>query len=402
MRTSVSSSKIDVIDIVLVIYTFLAIFADEGAVSMQIARVILFGTFSLELIRQKKLKINIYFLWLGLFVIFSCASIYWAVDKQFSLRMSRTLLINFLCMLAIYNLVRSKPSRLNTIIKALSIAPIALGVKVVAVSGVTAYLTARSAGGVSGNTLGMCCAIGSCLAYFDLKKNGHHKLMDILLIFINIFFVIISSSRKAIICLIVPLVVLYLFENKAQFVKIIPKVFILIVLLIMAYFAMIKIPVLYQSVGHRIQSMFLTLTGTGQGDASSITRLNLTIWGIEWFKKKKVLGYGLDNFRIVLHIYHSDYPLSYYAHNNYVELLVDGGICGIFLYYWFYIYIIIYSLKEKKLTVQTIEGCGLLISIAISEIGLVSYYDKYIQLLLLIVWMTVRYQTVAYNQKYNR
>ena len=162
-----------------------------------------------------------------------------------------------------------------------------------------------------------------------------------------------------------------------------------ILLIVILYVAIINIPILYNMVGNRIESMIAMLLGNTSGaDSSSVIRFRLISWGMEWYKKKPLLGYGIDNYRAVLMVYHPDYPSSYYAHNNYVELLVDVGIIGLIMYYWNYILMFIRGIKYRnKITNYEILFLGMLVALMVNEYGLVSYYNKYIQILLLIIWI---------------
>ncbi len=94
-------------------------------------------------------------------------------------------------------------------------------------------------------------------------------------------------------------------------------------------------------------------------------------------------GYGIDNYRFVLYSYHSNWSLAYYAHNNYVELLVDVGLIGTIVYYFNYVCMLVSSAENvRKITKQELLFIGILVAIMISEYGLVTYYDKYIQVIL--------------------
>ena len=43
----------------------------------------------------------------------------------------------------------------------------------------------------------------------------------------------------------------------------------------------------------------------------------------------------------------------------------------------------------RKITKQELLFIGILVAIMISEYGLVTYYDKYIQVILLLIWMII-------------
>ena len=99
---------------------------------------------------------------------------------------------------------------------------------------------------------------------------------------------------------------------------------------------------------------------------------------------------GIDNYRFVLHSYHSNWSLAYYAHNNYVELLVDVGLVGTIAYYFNYVWMLISSVRNvRKITKSELLFIGILVALIISEYGLVTYYDKYVQVILILIWMII-------------
>ena len=180
-------------------------------------------------------------------------------------------------------------------------------------------------------------------------------------------------------------------DNRDNIVKNASKIVIVILIGFVGYYALLHVPFLYSMAGHRIESMVAGLFGTDAAvDSSTSTRLNLIQWGIEWFKERMWFGYGIDNYRFVLHSYHSNWSLAYYAHNNYVELLVDVGLIGTIVYYFNYVWMLVSSARNvRKITKQELLFIGILVAIMISEYGLVTYYDKYIQVILLLIWMII-------------
>lgn len=382
--------KISLNDLILVFYTFVIVVTNEGSMLMKIARALLFFTFIISLIKRKQIILNQYIIWLLAFCIFSFASTFWAQDLMLAKSMTKTLIINLICMYSYLYLLNSNIDKIDLVLNCLIISSLFLGVRVLISAGPFAYFNARIAAGISGNTLGICSAFAASICIFYIL-NSKNKFYYSLLFAMNILIMILSSSRKAIICCAIPILILYIFNKsrKNNILKIMIRLTVAFLVIILIYEALMNISFLYETVGNRIQSMLLGFSGDSSSiDSSSKTRFNLIIWGLEWFKNKIWIGYGIDNYRAVLTYFHPDYPITFYAHNNYVELLVDLGVIGTLIYYYIYICIIYKGItKFKSLNDLQLLFLGILFAILFSEFGLVSYFDRYTQILLLITWV---------------
>lgn len=403
MKLKVKNLEVSMINITLILYLFGVIVTDEGSNFMKVIRVVMLGVCLVITLKEKKIRLYKYFLPLILFCLFAILSIKWACNKALSLEMSKTLVINVITIYCFFYLVNFNKKRIDLVLKSIMIFPILLELRAIYYGGIFGYLNSRISGTISGNTVGMCSAFGASIAlYYILKKNK--TSLYITLFITNIMILILSSSRKAILCLLIPVGVLYVFNNKNRLLNIIFKLIVLSIITIGVYYLIINIEFLYNTIGHRMESLINGLIGNGDNiDASAKTRMNLITWGLEWFKENKWIGYGVDNYRVMLTTTHPDYPISYYAHNNYVELLVDLGIVGTVLYYFNYIKIIFIGfIKKRKMSNCGLVFIGILIAILISETGLVSYYDKYIQMMLASIWIVVKSETNKNLINYNK
>lgn len=122
----------------------------------------------------------------------------------------------------------------------------------------------------------------------------------------------------------------------------------------------------------------LALTGV---DTSVLHRGELVDSGIEAFLQSPIFGYGLDAFRWVA-------GGGYYAHNNLLELAVNGGLVMIASYYYLYALSAgranrAYGLRDRR----RILHWGLLFLMLGLEFGFVSYRDKFFVLVLVLLVM---------------
>ena len=166
-------------------------------------------------------------------------------------------------------------------------------------------------------------------------------------------------------------------------------------------------PAVYNTYGYRFESMINgILDNGGNVDESVKVRMNFIEYGKILFLKKPIFGYGIANYREVLPSVKTFGVTDMYAHNNYIELAVDLGIVGIIVYYSIYVYMFIYGIKRiKKLTYLQKIMWSILIAFAFCEYGLVTYYGDFYQIIIGLIWMSLKNNQVGdkdekeYNKK---
>ena len=123
---------------------------------------------------------------------------------------------------------------------------------------------------------------------------------------------------------------------------------------------------------YRMTRLFDAFTGGDNADSSSLLRAYFRELGFEQFLKTPILGMGMGNARLLVHHMGKDC----YLHCNYAELAANGGIVGLFLFYWIYFYLL---KQEKKFMV--VDKLSVLIFLLlllqiVMDYGVVSYYSK--------------------------
>ena len=136
-------------------------------------------------------------------------------------------------------------------------------------------------------------------------------------------------------------------------------------------------PVLYDLIGYRFEGMLLALT-TGQGDGSTMERMNMIQDAAKFWETHPIFGIGLNLFSVK-----GDYGA--YSHNNYLELLSTTGLLGFITYYSYHIKTI-YNLGRTLKSNRQDNIFGLLIigSMLFYDIGAVSYNLPLVQIFLLL------------------
>lgn len=142
-----------------------------------------------------------------------------------------------------------------------------------------------------------------------------------LLYCICLVYILFTGSKNGIICAILPIV--YWGIKALKNVNL--RTIIVIIILALLFWKLIQtIPLLYTLIGSRIDQ-FLAAFGFGSDSGivadtgSTLKRINMIEVATSMFWKKPLFGWGIGAF--------AKYSgFGYYCHNNYMEILVSGGI----------------------------------------------------------------------------
>ena len=226
------------------------------------------------------------------------------------------------------------------------------------------------------NNIGVLTAFGMllmfCVAFVYTRKIKRWQAVAcVILTALFGYIMIMSGSRKS---LLIILVTMLLYIMRSQKSKRVRNTLLAIILVLLALYAIYNVPFLYQHVGVRIEAMVEAMFG-GYGDKSAQLRQNMVDIGLDAFKERPIFGYGVNAFSI---FHEQKVGYQAYAHNNYVELLVTGGLVGTALYYAYIGKILFKKCTDNKQT-SFIKAIG------------VSYYDPFIQYVLCLLVYSVIY-----------
>lgn len=219
----------------------------------------------------------------------------------------------------------------------------------------------------------MIAAIASTYCIFN-NKNILLKLLFCLLFCVQIFAIILTGTKKA---LVIPILFfgLYFILTRRKKAYAVLTFIIVVIFGCFLYFALFNIPLIYDLIGYRFEGMILAFTNN-QGDASTTERINMMHDALDFWYTKPLIGIGLNLFS-EKSIYGT------YSHNNYVELLSTTGLIGCISYY-----IIHFKLLKRitpYLVIQKQDAAFyflLIICLLIFDIGAVSYNYSLIQVVL--------------------
>lgn len=210
------------------------------------------------------------------------------------------------------------------------------------------------------------------------KKKNIYYILSLLFIFITLF----TGSKKGLFIILIGICILIILSSKKRKSSIYKLLFIGIFLGIIYYIVM-KVPLFYNIIGHRIEDLMIVLKGGNDYKyslSSSAERMLHIKYAFKIFLTHPFIGVGLDVYRYINPIRVT------YAHNNYLELMADLGIIGTILYYIMPIYILKHLFKkiaafDKRYNLQF----AVIICIFVMDIGLVSYSDETIHIIFAVI-----------------
>lgn len=331
--------------------------------------------------------------WTLTYILFFLLSAIWAIVPKFALFIIIVRLVPILIMVfATFTYIKNNSSLNGTLLVVFIVALLML-----------AYLSTHIEELVAGMRLGtslndedekkwnsnaiginLCFAIFSgFILFINKKRNIIIRLLYIMTAVIMIIAILLTGSRKALLMLLIPFLY-YIYIKKRKYIVLL--LLIVPVLTIIFYEIVMNVEVFYLAIGTRMEDMFAIITGKTSGMEDS-SRTELINYGLEWFWDNPILGVGLHNFRVLSNQTSRFAGYNFYAHNNYIELLVDVGIIGLFLYYRVYAYL--YNELKGKRDVLSIWGMSFLIIMLFLGFGEVLYYETFEQLFFCLIFCIV-------------
>lgn len=321
---------------------------------------------------------NGYVVWIVLFTTLSLLSFTWSEVK--ATNSVNFFMTNLLTMIPLALFVSSE-KRLNNILKIIVLASVFTCFYLLVFADISmvkienAYRLAGDSESWNSNNIGIMCSISTILSFYLLRTSKKKIYLIPILLFTAV--ALMTGSRKTFIILVMGLSLYFVLSAKrGKFLYLMSSV----VGVIFAYYMIMNVPFLYNSLGLRIESILGIFSDQGYMDSSTKTRMLMIEYGLQWYKQKPVLGVGIDNYR---YLWESLTGVVMYAHNNYIELLVDLGTVGFVVYYSLYLKTAVRLFKNQKRNRKT---CSLFLSILsvlmCVEVTLVSYNYRFIQIIL--------------------
>lgn len=346
-----------------------------------------------------------------LFIVYGLISNAWCIDRHLTTYMAEWLSLYFVIYFCLSNYLLLTDN-INKFVKQITYAGFLVSVFcVLAYRGpgfVNALLSGERIGrrlfGINSNTLGLTCATVFVISISLYYSERHLKwiLMGIIPAIITLG----SGSRKAFSVLLGGTVILFLYysiiEGSYKVIAII-KFVIKISIVLFGLYLIISLPA-FVSIHDRVDGLISayfdesedeTLSDIGEDSkVSDEFRQKMVDLGIEQFKETPVFGVGLNNAQIInkrkLHF-------NAYLHNNYIEILVNGGIIGFLLYYSFFCTLILKHICILRMNNDPLAflSLTLLFLRLLTEWGSVQYFSP-TNVIYYSFWIAVANRTDSY------
>lgn len=210
----------------------------------------------------------------------------------------------------------------------------------------------------------------------ERKVKGLLLAVHVSNVFLSFYTIFLTQSRKGVIFAIMLVALSFLMKFTLK------KAITLMSFVVLAVSISLLIPAVREAITASF-SRVNRITDTISGDEvenSSLHRIYFAVEGWEAFKKKPILGYGVNSFR---------YYYGLYSHNNFIELLFGLGLIGFLTYYNIH-WNIFRSLRSINGSTSILVFLAI---IFLMDIGYVSYESK-INMLVMITILVQRKQLV--------
>ena len=241
--------------------------------------------------------------------------------------------------------------------------------------------------GMNKNATGMNLAWGCLICFYIIYNKLSNKLRYKILLVIFFAFVVIASSRKALLILVISIPLYLLLCEKNS--KLVRNIFFITLMGGISLYSLFEVPYFYQLIGMKIEDLLLALFkigGNATEDGSILERTFFKTYAINMFNENmltRIFGNGLNSFQSEM--FRINYSNVAYSHCNYTELLCNYGIIGFFLYYYYKCRVVLQIFNTKRKNKTTVFFLIVLLISIVFEYGFVSYFTIFNQLLLLFV-----------------
>ena len=344
---------------------------------------ILLCYFILNVLKSGCVKICRIFIWYIFFSFLCTMSFTYSIMPQNSFNKMSSFGFNIALILILTNYIDSW-NKFDTILKIMVLCGFINAIVLLVGTNYSQVNTYNRAGNQIGNVNLVAMQITySLICLFMLYKQGVNRGKYLFIGIVMSIAILFTGSRKGIISIILFIFFIMFFKNINNITKSTRNIIISLVIIVVVLIVVMNNDFLYTVLGSRIEEVINLFLGNNVTERSLNNRNDMIKLGLEWFRYRPFLGYGIDTYKV---IYNSFYSIDYYAHNNYIEILVDMGILGILCFYSRYI---VYLIKIMKIKIYKNKYACMLFSFLLVQlfidIAAVTYEYRLLLIMLTIV-----------------
>ena len=289
-----------IINIVLFLYImslyFFTFIAGLNNISNAIAAVFIFLVAMKMLIEKRKVIFNRYLFIYLVFIIICIISYFYAIDQVTALLMIRSLLLYFIFIVFLINYVDNY-DKLNTLLTYFIYSGLFASIYVFINSEIySMQRLGRLLGNI--NEIGIIISISVLFSiYFILFQKRYLYLMPAI---ICVVMVLTTGSRVALVLVFSSSLLLFSYYSKNSFKGRIKSITLAILLLCLFYYLLFNVPYFNQIAGQRVENTLKFIRNEQVNESSISLRIYMVKYGLELFKANPLIGYGINNYRILL------------------------------------------------------------------------------------------------------
>ena len=347
------------------------------------------------LLCKKRIMLSTYSIWAVLFAGYCVLSSLWAMNANAASENLRLVVFLLACHALMSLLVKNRATMRYAILAnyiALIITAFYILFNVdLSMVGEERIGSSIMEGAWNANDIGLKMCVGFTISLYFFKDSNVRWKKWMYMIFGVLFagIALFTGSRKALLMVLGTLVIyILLLSGKSKW----KAIFIALLTVVAILVFVMNSSALYNVLGSRFQAMFDSLSGKGEEQSFEL-RHEMGSLGFDWFLQRPLFGYGMNNFSI---LYFKETGIVTYAHNNFIETLINGGLVGFALYYFIYIYALVKlgrpALKERK--PMAVLLFTLLSLTLVMQFAVVSYYDTLFNCLLMLAANYAQYEDI--------
>lgn len=289
----------------------------------------------------------------------------WAIEPATALAMCKTMCVGLGFMLVVHQLVVQRRNAEMSLLMCLLACLATMAYALIGERENLFETRVGSAVNIYPNDLAMILSIGYGIAiHRACERRRWYELIPALLLAGT---VLLTGSRKGMAMLVLIPAVYLLWRDRRHLRR---NLLVLAALLIALAAAVLCIPPLYQVIGVRFVELFRTVFGGAETEGSYLERMSLLRQAWAMFLERPLTGWGLDCYRF------NGVTRETYSHNNYIELLVSGGVPALLL---FYVPLLMELVRAARRAGRN-AAVRLVVTVAagqmLMELLLVTYYER--------------------------